>query len=53
MQPASSVSIHQAYAGINNVFDDLGPLVPTDLNSGNTRNIISRLNDVEGREIFA
>ncbi len=43
----------RVYAGINNIFDDLGPMIPTGLDHGNTRNIVSRLNDVEGREFYA
>ena len=45
-----SVSI---YGGVNNVFDEFGPLVPNRLSNGNSRNIVSSLNDVEGREFYA
>ncbi len=41
------------YAGVNNVFNDLGPLLPTGLDNGNSRNIVNRLNDLEGREFYA
>lgn len=41
------------YGGVNNVFDEFGPLVPSGLDNGNTRNIVSSLNDVEGREFYA
>jgi len=40
------------YAGVNNVFDDLGPFLPSGLNSGNSRNIVSSLNDLDGREFY-
>jgi len=41
------------YAGINNVTDEMGPIIPIGLNNGNSRNIVSSLNDVEGREFYA
>lgn len=40
------------FAGINNVFDKIGPLVPSGLDNGNSRNIVSALNDPQGREFF-
>lgn len=40
------------YAGVNNVFDDLGPFMPDGLNSGGSQNLTSVLNDLEGREFF-
>lgn len=40
------------YAGVNNVFDDLGPFLPSGLDSGNSRNIVSSLNDLDGREFY-
>lgn len=41
------------FGGVRNIFDDIGPLVPLGLNNGSSRNIVSRLNDVEGREFYA
>ena len=40
------------YAGVNNLFDDLGPFLPSGLDSGNSRNIVSSLNDLDGREFY-
>ncbi len=40
------------YAGVNNVFDDLGPFLPSGLDNGNSRNIVSSLNDLDGREFY-
>ncbi len=41
------------YGGVNNLFDDAGPLLPTGLDNGGSRNIDSNLNDVLGREWYA
>jgi len=41
------------YGGVNNVFDEIGPLIPSGLDAGSSRNIVSSLNDTEGREFFA
>lgn len=43
---------YRVYGGVNNLFDDLGPLIPTGLDSGSSLNIVSPLNDVVGREFF-
>ncbi len=41
------------FGGVTNVFDRIGPILPTGLTLGNSRNILSTLNDVEGREFYA
>jgi len=43
---------YSVYGGINNIFDDFGPILPSGLDNGNTRNIVSSLSDVEGREFY-
>lgn len=43
---------YRIYGGVNNLFDDLGPLVPSGLDNGSTLNIVTPLNDVVGREFF-
>lgn len=40
------------YGGVNNIFDDLGPLIPTGLDTGSSLNIVSDLNDPVGREFY-
>lgn len=40
------------YAGVNNVFDKVGPFMPDGLNYGSSQNLTSSLNDLEGREFF-
>lgn len=40
------------YGGVNNIFDNLGPFVPTGLNYGSSYNLDSGLNDVLGREFY-
>ncbi|MEM8636836.1 MAG: TonB-dependent receptor, partial [Pseudomonadota bacterium] len=45
-------SQYRIYGGVNNIFDDLGPLVPTGLDNGSSLNIVTPLNDVVGREFF-
>jgi outer membrane receptor protein involved in Fe transport len=39
-------------AGVNNIFNDFGPLLPSGLNYGSSRNIVSNLNDSGGREFY-
>lgn len=41
------------YGGVNNVLNDLGPLVPSGLDYGSSRNIVTSLNNVTGREFYA
>ena len=43
---------YRIYAGINNLFDNFGPLLPAGLDNGNSRNIVGELNDALGREFF-
>ncbi len=45
-------NMYRVYAGVNNLFDDEGPFLPTGLDNGNSRNIVSELNDVAGREFL-
>ena len=40
------------YGGVNNLFDDYGPFVPTGLDNGSSLNIVSNLNDPAGREFY-
>lgn len=40
------------YAGMNNVFDNIGPIYPTGTLGGSSYNINGPLNDVVGREIY-
>ena len=42
----------RVYAGVNNLFDNFGPLLPTGLNNGGSRNIEEELNDAVGREFY-
>ncbi len=44
---------YRIFAGVNNLFDDLGPFVPTGLDNGSSRNIVTSLNDAAGREFYA
>ncbi len=44
---------YRIYGGVNNLFDNEGPFLPTGLDNGNSRNIVSELNDIVGREYFA
>ncbi|WP_164116697.1 TonB-dependent receptor [Sphingorhabdus sp. Alg239-R122] len=39
-------------AGINNIFDNYGPIIPSGTDTGSSRNIVSDLNDAVGREFF-
>jgi len=43
---------YSVYGGVNNIFDEFGPFLPTGLDNGGSRNIVSSLNDVEGREFY-
>lgn len=43
---------YRIYGGVNNIFDDLGPLIPTGLDNGSSLNLVSSLNDVVGREVY-
>ncbi len=43
---------YRVYAGVNNLFDSYGKIVPTGLNYGSDRNITSRMNDALGREFY-
>ncbi|MBL4870610.1 MAG: TonB-dependent receptor [Robiginitomaculum sp.] len=43
----------QVYAGIKNIANKFGPVVPSGLDHGNTRNIISNVNRPIGREFYA
>lgn len=40
------------YGGVNNIFNNFGPLLPTGLNNGSSSNIVSELNDALGREFY-
>ncbi|MXP08946.1 TonB-dependent receptor plug domain-containing protein [Pseudoblastomonas halimionae] len=40
------------YAGVSNLFDDLGPFLPSGLDNGGSRNITTSLNDLDGREFY-
>ncbi len=40
------------YGGINNLFNSLGPLVPSGTLAGSSRNIVTSLNDAVGREFY-
>ncbi len=40
------------YGGVNNLFDNFGPLLPTGLDNGGSRNIEEELNDALGREFY-
>ncbi|WP_299329119.1 TonB-dependent siderophore receptor [Parasphingopyxis sp.] len=39
-------------AGVNNIFNNYGPLYPSGTDDGNSRNIVSDLNDSIGREFW-
>ncbi len=41
------------YAGVNNLFNNFGPFIPTGLDFGSSLNIVSDLNDALGREFYA
>lgn len=40
------------YGGVNNLFNEHGPFMPDGLNNGDSRNIVSALNDPAGREFY-
>lgn len=40
------------YGGVNNLFNEFGPFMPDGLNNGDSRNIVSALNDPAGREFY-
>ena len=42
----------QMYGGVRNMLDDLGPILPSGLNNGSSRNIVSSLNSTIGREFY-
>ncbi len=42
----------QLYGGIRNLLDDLGPILPSGLDSGSSRNIVSSMNSTIGREFY-
>ena len=44
---------YRVYGGVNNIGDNHGPFLPSGLDNGSTRNIVSSLNNVVGREFFA
>ncbi|MGJ8537715.1 MAG: hypothetical protein ACSHW2_11220, partial [Parasphingopyxis sp.] len=39
-------------AGVNNIFNNYGPLVPSGTDNGSSLNIVSSLNDAVGREYY-
>ena len=43
---------YRIYGGVNNIFDNLGPLLPSGLDNGDSRNIVETLNDPVGREFY-
>ena len=43
---------YRVYGGVNNIFDNLGPLLPTGLDNGSNLNIVESLNDPTGREFY-
>ncbi len=40
------------YGGVNNIFNNFGPLIPTGTDSGSSLNITNDVNDAVGREFF-
>ncbi len=40
------------YGGVNNLFNNFGPLLPSGLDNGGSRNIEEELNDALGREFY-
>lgn len=40
------------YGGVNNLFDNFGPLLPDGLDNGSSYNIVNELNDALGREFY-
>ncbi|PHR92444.1 MAG: hypothetical protein COA69_08710 [Robiginitomaculum sp.] len=43
---------YRIYGGVNNIFDNIGPLMPTGLDHGGSHNITTDLNDPVGREFY-
>ena len=43
---------YRVYGGVNNLFDNLGPLLPSGLDNGSSLNIVESLNDPTGREFY-
>ena len=43
---------YRIYGGVNNIFDNLGPVLPSGLDNGGSRNIEESLNDPVGREFY-
>ena len=43
---------YRLYGGVNNIFDNLGPIYPTGTDGGSSLNITSDLNDITGREFY-
>lgn len=43
---------YRIYAGVNNIFDNLGPVYPTGTDEGSSLNLTSDLNDITGREFY-
>ena len=43
---------YRIYGGVNNIFDNLGPVYPTGTDGGSSLNITSDLNDITGREFY-
>lgn len=43
---------YRIYGGVNNIFDNLGPLVPTGTDNGSDLNIVESVNDPTGREFY-
>ncbi|WP_298915026.1 TonB-dependent receptor [uncultured Algimonas sp.] len=43
----------RVFGGVNNIFDNFGPLVPSGLDNGSSLNIVSDLNRLAGREFYA
>lgn len=43
---------YRVYGGVNNIFDNFGPVYPTGTDGGSNLNITSNLNDIKGREFY-
>lgn len=43
---------YRIYGGVNNIFDNIGPIYPSGTDGGSSRNIVSDLNDITGREFY-
>lgn len=44
---------YRIYGGVNNIFDNFGPILPSGLDNGSSYNIVSDLGDIVGREFYA